>query len=92
MGKDSAEGIASELVGAGLVDGKDITAITTNLQKLIDMRDSIKVVTFPLVSVYFFDICLTVYLHHFLQNSGYENDETPDDKALVGFAQISITD
>lgn len=54
MGKDSAEGIASELVGAGLVDGKDITVITQNLQKLIDSRDMIKVVTFPLVRLFFF--------------------------------------
>jgi serine/threonine-protein kinase OSR1/STK39 len=73
VGKDSAEGIASELVGAGLVDGKDINVITQNLQKLIDSRDMIKVVTFPL-------------------NSGLNNNETPDDKALIGFAQISITD
>lgn len=49
VGKDSAEGIASELVGAGLVDSRDITAITSNLQKLIDGRDALKVVTFPLV-------------------------------------------
>ncbi|KAJ3655357.1 hypothetical protein Zmor_014491 [Zophobas morio] len=73
VGKDSAEGIAGELVGAGLVDGKDIDVITQNLQKLIDSRDMIKVVTFPL-------------------NSGLNNNETPDDKALIGFAQISITD
>lgn len=49
VGKDSAEGIASELVGAGLVDGRDITVITQNLQKLIEQRDKIKVVTFQLV-------------------------------------------
>lgn len=50
VGKDSADGIASELVGAGLVDGKDIGVITANLQKLIENRDSIKIVTFPLVN------------------------------------------
>lgn len=50
VGKDSAEGIASELVGAGLVDSKDITAIAQNLQKLIEQRHSLKVVTFQLVS------------------------------------------
>lgn len=27
-----------------------------------------------------------------LQNSGYAANEVPDDKALIGFAQISITD
>lgn len=56
MGKDSAEGIASELVGAGLVDSRDITAITTSLQKLIENKDSLKVVTFPLVSVLFIEV------------------------------------
>ncbi|XP_019764812.1 serine/threonine-protein kinase OSR1 isoform X2 [Dendroctonus ponderosae] len=73
VGKDSAEGIASELVGAGLVDGKDITAITQNLQKLIEQRHTLKVVTFQL-------------------QSGTGNNEAPDDKALIGYAQISITD
>ncbi|GLV38602.1 frayed [Carabus blaptoides fortunei] len=73
VGKDSAEGIASELVGAGLVDGQDIVAISANLQKLIDSHGTIKIVTFPL-------------------NSGFCNNETPDDKALIGYAQISITD
>ncbi|XP_050301886.1 serine/threonine-protein kinase OSR1 isoform X2 [Anthonomus grandis grandis] len=73
VGKDSAEGIASELVGAGLVDGKDITAITQSLQQLIEQRHTLKVVTFQL-------------------QSGVGPNETPDDKALIGYAQISITD
>ncbi|XP_014216656.1 serine/threonine-protein kinase OSR1 [Copidosoma floridanum] len=70
---DSAEGIASELVGAGLVDGKDIVVIAANLQKLINSAGQIRTVTFPL-------------------NSGHAANEMPDDKALIGFAQISITD
>lgn len=49
VGKDSAEGIATELVGAGLVDSKDIFVITENLQKLIEGREVLRVVTFPLV-------------------------------------------
>jgi len=73
VGKDSAEGIASELVGAGLVDGRDIVVIAANLQKLIDSGGHLRTVTFPL-------------------NSGYASNEVPDDKALIGFAQISITD
>lgn len=73
VGKDSAEGIASELVGAGLVDGRDIVVIAANLQKLIDTGGQLRQVTFPL-------------------NSGYANNEVPDDKALIGFAQISLTD
>lgn len=59
VGKDSAEGIASELVGAGLVDNRDFTAITVNLQKLIEQRDTLKVVTFQLVSTI---LILTIYL------------------------------
>lgn len=50
VGKDSAEGIASELVGAGLVDGRDIVVIAANLQKLIDTSGQLRQVTFPLVS------------------------------------------
>ncbi|XP_011495463.1 PREDICTED: serine/threonine-protein kinase OSR1 [Ceratosolen solmsi marchali] len=73
VGVDSAEGIAAELVGAGLVDGKDIVVIAANLQKLIDSAGQIRTVTFPL-------------------NSGHAVNEIPDDKALIGFAQISITD
>ncbi|CAG2053485.1 unnamed protein product [Timema podura] len=73
VGQDSAEGISSELVGAGLVDGRDIVVIAANLQKLIDSGGQQKAVTFPL-------------------NSGYASNEVPDDKALIGFAQISVTD
>jgi serine/threonine-protein kinase OSR1/STK39 len=47
VGKDSAEGIASELVGAGLVDGRDIVVIAANLQKLIDSGGHLRTVTFP---------------------------------------------
>ncbi|XP_015433925.1 PREDICTED: serine/threonine-protein kinase OSR1-like isoform X2 [Dufourea novaeangliae] len=73
VGVDSAEGIAAELVGAGLVDGKDIVVIAANLQKLIDSAGQLRTVTFSL-------------------NSGHAPNEVPDDKALIGFAQISITD
>ncbi|XP_046815260.1 serine/threonine-protein kinase OSR1 isoform X3 [Vespa crabro] len=73
VGIDSAEGIAAELVGAGLVDGKDIVVIAANLQKLIDSAGQLRTVTFSL-------------------NSGHAANEVPDDKALIGFAQISITD
>lgn len=73
VGKDSAEGIAAELIMAGLVDTQDNHAITSNLKKLIEFKSSMKVVTFPL-------------------STGLESNELPDDKALVGFAQISITD
>ncbi|XP_076757991.1 serine/threonine-protein kinase OSR1 isoform X1 [Xylocopa sonorina] len=73
VGVDSAEGIAAELVGAGLVDGKDIVVIAANLQKLIDSAGQLRTVTFSL-------------------NSSHAANEVPDDKALIGFAQISITD
>lgn len=53
VGKDSAEGIASELVGAGLVDGKDIIVIANNLQTLIESHGQLKLVTFPLVSNFY---------------------------------------
>jgi serine/threonine-protein kinase OSR1/STK39 len=71
-GKDSADGISSELVGAGLVDDRDMHAIAGNLLKLIEKRDQMKNITFAL-------------------NSGCLPTETPDEKSLVGFAQISIS-
>jgi len=73
VGKDTADGIAAELVGAGLVDGRDIVVMAANLHRLIETRTSIKTVTFQL-------------------NSGVEAGEIADEKSLVGYAQISITD
>lgn len=73
VGKDSSEGIASELVEAGLVDSRDTVVMAANLQRLIDSRADMKTVTFQLCS-------------------GFAPGEVADDKALVGYAQISITD
>uniref|UniRef100_A0A182SAH6 non-specific serine/threonine protein kinase n=1 Tax=Anopheles maculatus TaxID=74869 RepID=A0A182SAH6_9DIPT len=50
VGKDSAEDIAAELVGAGLLDELDVAIMSANLQKLIDNRGSLKTVTFQLRS------------------------------------------
>ncbi|KAJ8737035.1 hypothetical protein PYW07_000306 [Mythimna separata] len=76
MGKDTAEGIAMELVGAGLVDPNDSVPISLNLAKLLDAQQaditSPKAVTFHLNSV--------------------GPNEDFDDKALIGFAQISIVE
>lgn len=73
VGKDSAEGIAAELVDAGLVDPLDTQPMAINLHQLIEQRAAIKTVTFQL-------------------NSGVQPGEVPDDRSLVGYAQISITD
>lgn len=71
VGKDTSEGIATELVGAGLVDPNDTNIMAANLQRLIDQRSTLKTVTFKLFS---------------------SGGEVPDEKSLIGFAQISITD
>lgn len=73
VGKDSSEGIASELVEAGLVDSRDTVVMAANLQRLIDTRSQTKTVTFQLCS-------------------GVAPGEVADEKALVGYAAISITD
>ncbi|KAG6459383.1 hypothetical protein O3G_MSEX011351 [Manduca sexta] len=77
IGKDSAEGIAAELVGAGLVDPHDSVPISLNLAKLLDAQlasgqSAPKAVTFHL-------------------NSTGPNEQF-DDKTLIGFAQISIVE
>lgn len=50
VGRDSAEGIASELVDAGLVDPLDTKPMASNLQTLIEQRMQIKTITFQLNS------------------------------------------
>uniref|UniRef100_A0A182JDZ4 non-specific serine/threonine protein kinase n=1 Tax=Anopheles atroparvus TaxID=41427 RepID=A0A182JDZ4_ANOAO len=50
VGKDSAEDIATELVGAGLLDELDVAIMSANLQKLIDNRGTLRTVTFQLRS------------------------------------------
>lgn len=54
MGKDTAEGIATELVGAGLVDPHDSVPISVNLAKLLENQfittSTPKTITFHLVS------------------------------------------
>ncbi|XP_068618628.1 serine/threonine-protein kinase OSR1-like isoform X2 [Battus philenor] len=51
MGKDTAEGIASELVGAGLVDPQDSVPISVNLAKLLEAQQTPpKAITFHLNS------------------------------------------
>ncbi|XP_077513808.1 oxidative stress responsive kinase frayed isoform X11 [Amblyomma americanum] len=72
--KDTADGIASELVGAGLVDGKDVVVVAANLQKLID-NQTLRTTTFALK-----------------QTPEEAAVDAPDDKALIGFAQLSIVD
>ena len=48
---DTSDGIASELISAGLVDMKDFLPVAQNLKKLIEDRGKMKNVVFPLVCV-----------------------------------------
>lgn len=50
---DTADGIAGELISAGLVDVKDFVAVAQNLQRLIIERAKMKSVIFPLVCANF---------------------------------------
>ncbi|XP_063548254.1 STE20/SPS1-related proline-alanine-rich protein kinase [Cydia strobilella] len=76
-GKDSADGIATELVGAGLVEQRDAGAVAAHLQRLVDNWLSpgesgpLRTATFRLAAA---------------------PAEPPDEKGLVGYAQISIID
>ncbi|KPU79838.1 uncharacterized protein Dana_GF16908, isoform D [Drosophila ananassae] len=73
VGKDSAEGIATELVDAGLVDALDTQPMAQHLDQLIAASATMKTITFQL-------------------SSGVQPGEVPDERSLVGYAQISITD
>ncbi|XP_050696364.1 serine/threonine-protein kinase OSR1-like isoform X4 [Eriocheir sinensis] len=73
VGRDTSEGVASELVAAGLVDGRDLVVIAANLDKITQHPELGQNLTFRL-------------------NSECEATETPDDKALIGFAQLTISD
>ncbi|XP_063846430.1 serine/threonine-protein kinase OSR1-like isoform X3 [Scylla paramamosain] len=73
VGRDTSEGVASELVAAGLVDGRDLVVIAANLDKITQHPELGQNLTFRL-------------------NSDCEPSETPDDKALIGFAQLTISD
>lgn len=81
-GKDSADGIATELVGAGLVDARDSQPISVNLARLIDAHLFPAGGAAPLTSV------------TFKLNSADLTDpaEPPDEQGLVGYAQISVVD
>jgi len=71
--KDSADGIANELLSAGLIVGDDLVAMAANLDRLISTPPPSKHLTFRI-------------------SAGITQQETPDEKALLGFAQLSIAD
>jgi len=71
--KDSADGIANELLSAGLIVGDDLVAMAANLDKLIEHPPPNKHLTFRI-------------------SAGITQQETPDEKALLGFAQLSIAE
>lgn len=73
---DTVEGIAHELVTAELIDGHDLVVVAANLQKLIDLAQQKS----SRKSV------------TFALNSGVPPNEVPDERTLVGFAQISLLD
>jgi serine/threonine-protein kinase OSR1/STK39 len=62
---DTAEGIAQELISAGLVDSKDFVVVAANLQKLIIDRSTTKSVVFALVS-YHLNNSLNYFFNRFL--------------------------
>ncbi|KAI6189529.1 Non-specific serine/threonine protein kinase [Aphelenchoides bicaudatus] len=71
---DTVDGIAHELVTAELIDGHDLVVVAANLQKLIDLAQK----GGQKRSI------------TFALNSGLSPNEAPDERSLVGFAQLSL--
>ena len=63
--QDSADGIANELLTAGLIVGDDLVAMAANLDKLISTPPTSK------------QLCFRI-------SSGIAQQETPDERALLG--------
>lgn len=79
----------------GLVDGRDLVVIAANLQKILDGLPTTTSVTFALVMKLLTALKLTLgwlITVRSPQSSGCVGNEVPDDRTLVGFAQLSIAD
>eukprot|EP00096_Caligus_rogercresseyi_P013187 TRINITY_DN5869_c0_g1_i1.p1 TRINITY_DN5869_c0_g1~~TRINITY_DN5869_c0_g1_i1.p1 ORF type:complete len:567 (-),score=226.52 TRINITY_DN5869_c0_g1_i1:837-2537(-) len=71
--KDTAEGIANELLGTGLIGQDDLATMAVNLKQLVSNPPPNRVITFQV-------------------KTGFNGNEQADEKALLGFAQLSLTD
>ena len=72
--KDTAEGIANELLATGLISPEDLQPMAAHLKQLVTNPPPSKVITF--------EVC-----------TGFSaNEEQRDEKNLLGFAQLSLTD
>ncbi len=88
-GKDTAQGIAAELVGAQLVDGRDMIAVAASLDRITTEHCNAR----PAVpdgggaeSAGAVKRTITFALN------SYVSEQSPSEKALVGFAQLTITE
>jgi len=67
LGNDTPDGISTELVGAGLVDGRDADVIAMNLRVLIGNQTRDRPVTFALVSLLFIVVqCTILKINYYL--------------------------
>lgn len=71
--KDTAEGIASELLSTGLISEQDQASMASNLKQLVTAPPPSRVLTFRV-------------------STGFGENDEPDEKNLLGFAQLSLTD
>lgn len=90
--RDTAEGIAAELVQANLVDPKDVDVVASNLHKLVNTPITSSSGAKDATSSSGVTPSGALRSLVFALNSVLDSTETPDEKALIGFAQLSITD
>ena len=71
--KDTADGIANELLATGLISSADLSPMATSLSQLVTNPPPSRVLTFRV-------------------STGFGSTDLPDEKNLLGFAQLSLTD
>ena len=90
-GTDSALAVAAELVEAGLVDGRDRVVVAANIDKIVESPDPGSCIVFQLSSASLL-ISGGGGSDSPTSSSAAPSQQLPDEKLLIGFAQLTLVD